>query len=145
MGKSARRKYNPHTGRRPRIAQSPISYDKELFVWRVNDNYIDYDHAKYGWVNVSSVKLLRDIIKELQSYEGLTWHQVKTKPHCHPTETFSLSNELQDRLVELGIDIDEVFQIPLGNKPRIMGYRDLKIFYLIWYDPGHKILLTTAR
>ena len=93
-----------------------------------------------GWCNCSSaVDLIKDLIKELQAYEGLTWQQVRQKSeHNHPWKFHQLSKGLRDRLSERGLELPELFQIELGNRPRIWGYKEIGIFYLMWYDPKHK-------
>ena len=143
--KKARYISKPEGGRNPRIRQSPDSYDHENFVWRVSDNYIDYEHPEYGWTKIDILSFLKNIIKKLQDYEGLTWSQVKSIRNCHSCEVFKLPNDLQKRLIERELPLDELFQIGLGNKPRLLGYRELKTFYLMWYDPNHEIFPTKAN
>ena len=137
--------HKPKLGKTPRIRQSPASFDRENFVWRVNDRYIDYEHPKLGWTNIDTVSFLKNIVKELQSYEGLTWNEVKNKRHCHSQEVQTIPTELQARLRERNLDLDELFQINIGSVCRLWGYRDRKTFYLIWYDSKHEVLKTKAE
>lgn len=143
--KKVRHAIEPHISKRPKHREDPAKSDHELFSWRVSDRYIDYDHPKYGWDKVSILHFLKEIVQSLQSYEGLTWLQVKCKDHCHPCELCKLPGNLLSRLEERQILIDELFQISFGNKPRLMGYRDRKAFFLIWFDPEHEIWPTKAR
>ena len=48
-------------------------------------------------------------------------------------------------MFERGLDLDELFQLGLGSIPRIFGYRELRHFYLIWYDEKHGIHPTKAK
>lgn len=136
---------NPPSDRVPRKLQDPISYDDSNFSWRVHNNYIDYNHPEFGWRNVEILYFLKKIVQTLQSYEGLVWHEVKQKQHCHPWGLDEIPTECYRRLEERQIDISELYQIPLGNKPRIIGYKTGRIFYLIWWDAEHRFCPTKAE
>jgi len=136
---------NPKPSRTPKKLHDPITYEDANFVWRVHDNYIDYDHPKFGWQGVKILDFLRKIIQALQSYERLKWREVRCKDHCHPWELDELPTEFYRRLQERQILVDELFQISLGNKPRVLGVKEGKIFYLMWYDPDHKFWPTKAK
>ena len=142
---SKRKGINPKSDKYPRKLSDPISYDDKNFSWRVHDNFIDYDHPEFGWTKVEIIHFLRKIVQALQSYEGLKWHDVKKKPHCHYWGLDKIPTECYARLAERQIDIEELFQIGLGNKPRIIGYKTGSIFYLMWYDPDHRFCPTEAR
>jgi len=144
--KNPRRAVTPPSGKTPRREQDPINFDSSFFQWRVHDTYIDYDHPNLGWQNVDTIELLRSIITTLQSYEGLTWAEVKTKPHCHSKDIDELKQQLQNRLNERKLDyVERLFQICMGSIHRIWGYRERRVFYLMWYDPEHDVCPTEAR
>ena len=136
---------NPKSERTPRRVQDPVSYDSMNFSWRVHNNYIDYDHPEFGWNKVEILYFLKKIVQSLQSFEGLTWHDVKQKRHCHQWGLYEIPTECYNRLEEHQIDITELYQIPLGNKPRIIGYKTGKIFYLLWWDKDHKFCPTKVK
>jgi hypothetical protein len=98
---------------------------------------MDYDHDTFGWCNCTSLNLLKHIIKELQTYEGLIWSTVKTYSHCHSWDIDRVPKHFQDRLIQRGLHVDELFQISIGSLCRIWGFRQMEIFYPIWYDPNH--------
>ena len=129
---------NPFSGKSPRKVQEPTSYYKKQFSWRVHDKYIDCDHPKLGWSKIDVVRLLTFIIQGLHKYEGMTWGEVNETNHCHPWDLDRIPTEFLNRLQERNIDIDEIFQISLGNRPRVFGNRDVAVFYLIWYDHDHE-------
>lgn len=144
-GQPKRKRVNkPELIKIPKKSRDPISFETELFTWRVHHKYIDCDHGILGWDKVSILECIQVIIPQLHSYEGLTWNQIKTKPHCHTWELDKLPKDFYARLQERSLDIDELFQISLGSKPRLLGYKDGKIFYLIWYDPNHQFWPTAA-
>jgi len=135
---------NPRFDKTPRKLQDPISYDASNFSWRVHNNYIDYDHPEFGWGKVGILFFLQKIVQALQKYEGLTWHDIKEKRYCHPWGLDDIPRECFNRLEERQIDIEQLYQIGLGNKPRIIGYKDRGIFYLMWWDSEHKFYPTKA-
>lgn len=143
--KKPRHKFEPFVAKKPSSKEDPNKSDHEFFVWRIYDRYIDYNHPEYGWDKIGTTYFLKEIVQELQGYEGLTWIEVKCKPHCHPWEIDKLQKDLISRLEEREIVVDELFQISFGNKPRLIGYKERKIFYPMWYDPEHNICKTKAK
>lgn len=138
----------PSLGKTPKLTKPPPSDAKAWFKWKVADRYIDYDYDKLGWCNCESpVVLLRDVIKELQAYEGLTWQVIRQKSeHNHPWNFHDLDKELRERLINTNKeDLSELYQLALGSKCRIWGFKDIATLYLIWYDPHHEGYKTTAR
>lgn len=136
---------NPLSDKTPHKLQDPTSYDDLNFSWRVHNNYIDYDHPKFGWSDVKILFFLKRIVQALQGYEGMTWHMVKERKHCHPWGLDAIPRECFNRLEERQIDIEQLYQVSLGNKPRIIGYKDRGIFYLMWWDAKHKFCPTKAN
>ncbi|MGD9142859.1 MAG: hypothetical protein PVG61_03325 [Dehalococcoidia bacterium] len=145
--KKARYASDPPIAKQPKFRDYPPSDANANFSWRVADKYTDYDYQKLGWCNCDSTVLLRDVIKELQSYEGLTWQEVRQKSrHNHSWKYDRLPRELKYRLKERELDyLPELYQICLACKPRIWGYKDIAQFYLIWYDPEHEGYPTSVR
>ncbi len=142
---SKNKNVNPPSVKTPKKLKDPISYDSSNFSWRVHNSYIDYDHPQFGWQGVHILLFLKKIIQALQSYETQTWHELKQKDHCHPWGTDEIPRDCYRRLEERQIDVDQLYQIPLGNKPRIIGYKDRQIFYLMWWDKEHAFCPTKAK
>ena len=136
---------NPRVGRTPTKLRDPRTYDDMNFSWRVHNGFIDYEHREFGWVKVTILDFLRKIVQRLQSYEGLVWHDLKRDHRCHPWGLDEIPKECYGRLEERQIDITELYQIPLDNKPRIIGYKTGSIFFLMWYDKDHKFCPTKAK
>ena len=140
-----RRGLSPTSVKSPRKTKDPRSYDDMNFSWRVHDGYMDYNHAEFGWANVTILLFLKKIIQALQNYEGLTWHEVKHRRYCHPWGIDEIPKECYARLEERQIDIEELYQIGLGNMRRIIGYKNGSIFYLMWWDAEHKFSPIKAK
>lgn len=145
--KVARYAVAPGGGKQPKIKEAPPSDANAKFIWRVNDSYIDYDYHELGWCNCDSLTLLKVVIKELQSHEGLTWQEVREKSeHNHSWKFHELPKKLQDRLAKRKLEyLPELFQISLANKPRIWGFKSIATLFLIWYDPRHEGCKTKAK
>jgi hypothetical protein len=137
----------PKTSKQVKVQEYPESDARANFVWRVNDTYIDYGYSELGWCNCDSITLLKDIIKELQSYEGLTWQGIReASKHNHSWKFDRLPKELRDRLKERALGyLPELFQIKLACKPRIWGFKNYATFFLIWYDPEHTGHITKVK
>ncbi len=145
--KKARYAVEPAITKQPRIRESPPSDAISKFAWRVSERYLDYDFHKLGWCNCDSRTLLLDVIRELQSYEGLTWQGVREKSiHNHSWKFDRLPRELKERLRERRLEyLPELFQICLACKPRIWGFKDITTFFMIWYDPHHEGYKTRVK
>ena len=135
----------PKPDKTPKRLQDPVNYDDKNFSWRIHNGFIDYEHHEFGWHKCDILYFLKVIVQRLQSYEGQVWHEIKHNRHCHPWGTDEIPKDCYARLEERQIDIEELYQIPLGNKPRIIGYKTGNIFYLIWWDPEHKFCPTRTK
>jgi len=136
---------NPPPDNIPRRLQDPTSFDDSNFSWRVHNGFIDYEHPEFGWYQVKILYFLKNIVQKLQSYEGQKWHDIKRNRHCHPWGVDEIPRECLHRLEERQIDITELYQIPLGSMPRIIGYKYGATFYLMWWDAKHKFCPTKAK
>lgn len=146
MAKQKPRKVlSPQSKKIPRKLKDPSSDDTLNFSWRVHDSYMDYDHPEFGWNKIEILFFLQKIVQALQGYEGLTWYEVREKRHCHPWGIDDIPKECFNRLEERQIDIEQLYQIALGERRRIIGYKDRRIFYLMWWDAEHKFCPTKAK
>lgn len=103
----------------------------------------DASHPRWSIENYPFYEV---IMKKLVSFEGLTWAEIQaasggrrngTNHHFEPVAI--LSKEAQKRILELKLDIDEVFSLRLSATERLYGIVDDGVFYILWYDPIHEI------
>jgi len=90
----------------------------------------------------------------MSEFQKLTWSELfaqrtggkeRHKKH-HDMDVCDLEPEAFDRWCEIGLDeYDTAFRFRLGNKPRLWGYRIHAKFYLVWWDPTHKIYPTEVQ
>lgn len=80
-----------------------------------------------------------------------TWNEIglqtygndgKRRPKHHSQGIDSLCREAKERIAQLHHDEtfgDEVYRFRLANLPRLWGYRVDETFYVLWWDPDHKV------
>lgn len=113
------------------------SYLQYSPVWRFD--YIDM-HGPWGWLNIESKDELKGIMKKLNNFETMTWADIKRNNHSHQVLTASICKTARDRLVEIEKDdLEDIFSLRLNGTNRIWGKLEDGIFYIIWWDPGHKV------
>jgi len=85
---------------------------------------------------------LRPFREQLLGHEGRSCHEVFSSRTAHSHGGMSsdvLCKEAQDRLAELHLEQETLFQIGLGNKPRLWGIMSKNIFKLLWLDLDHSV------
>lgn len=136
-------------GRQPKALIGPPVDGKPTFSFR----YIDrgYD-GLWGWVktheHASEVltflcEMSKDSWNEIGSHRTGGERGSYRKHHSQPIET--LCPEARQRLAELELDEifeDDIFRFRLGNKKRLWGFRVDGVFYVLWWDPDHKVYPT---
>ncbi|MDE7311566.1 MAG: hypothetical protein K2N87_08140 [Eubacterium sp.] len=121
--------------------ENPESFMGKCPVWGFKMH--DASHPRWSIENYSFYEA---IMNKLISFEGLTWSEIQaasggrrigTNHHFEPIEI--LSKEAQKRILELKLDIDEVFSFRLSSTERLYGIVEDGVFYILWYDPIHEI------
>lgn len=101
---------------------------------------LDLD-GPYGWSHISGEKL-REVMDKLKSHESRRLAEIfrDAKHHNHPIALEDLSKEARARLEELALDdIDCVHTLRLSGAERIIGWRFENVYYVIWWDPEHRV------
>jgi hypothetical protein len=128
----------PAEGKRPRTTSDIKNLKNRLFKWRVSYDYIELDHAKWGWGSVD-IRLFFDILTgRLHELESMAWSEVDKRKHCHPWRIDNLDSEARKAVEKHCPDRDLLYQIDISKLGRIIGYRDREVFYLMFYDPNHE-------
>ena len=85
------------------------------------------------------------VIEKLISLSTMTWSEIKKATHDkgksknHELNYEGICAEGKDRIREkkLTEDADSIFSFALTNKIRLIGLKEGRVFYVIWYDPNH--------
>ena len=94
----------------------------------------------YGWheLSLQDVRTVRD---RLSAFERMTWREILIdaahQNHHIPLER--LSREAQNRLEELGQEVDELLSLRVSGAERVFGILDREVFRIIFWDPDHRI------
>lgn len=69
------------------------------------------------------------------------WSSVnQNSAHHHEIQLHKLTRDAQKRLRQLTFDdLDGLFSLRLTGKKRIFGVRKDPYFYVVWWDPEHKV------
>lgn len=108
---------------------------KMPFRWRVNQ--LDWDGA-WGWADIPSEVLLREIVPKLHDYETQKWGEIEGDRN-HFVSLVDCIKGARDRLVEIGREEDSLFSLHLTGQKRIWGVRDVALFRVLWWDPEHQV------
>lgn len=76
----------------------------------------------------------------------MTWTEIERSPGNHDYDgTDGLCREATKRFEELGLDDREPYQLRIGGKPRIWGFREGRVFKILWWDPNHSVYQVGKR
>lgn len=122
-----------------------IEIDQLLFRWSIQR--ADFEVAdKWHWKMAPHD--VRHMMEALEDASGKTWGQLKTETVRHESTTrqkhhaqavSSLCVAARKRLGEIQILEDELFRLHLGQLPRLWGYVERGVFYILWFDRGHNV------
>jgi len=139
------KKNRPSLVRQPDVKKAPHTsneinkVESRLFRWRINSNYIDLDHKEWGWGNLDIGGFFGILEKHLHRYETTEWKELKRQESCHPLPIEEIVPRAQERICNKCPGVDSLFQVSVGQIPRVWGVRKEDILYLVWYDPEHTV------
>ncbi|WP_143220886.1 hypothetical protein [Actinomadura sp. CNU-125] len=153
MGKKAKLRPSPEVVRKPLPrCLSGVAHDGEGDhhpLWRLSLLDAEYDGEWHWRVDRSTSAML---VRFLSDMERLTWREIwDQRTHSKRRDSqkhkwipvTSLVKTAQDRLAELRLDeFEEMFRFRVGNMGRLWGVlseESPRVFYVIWWDPEHKI------
>jgi len=132
----------PTANKTIRHSQTPEQVDHLRPAWGFR--LIDLGLNDWNWNQVDYTAWIR-LLKQLQSFESLTWGEIKlqtsgkrkgTRHHFIGLE--KLEKAAKDRWIELHLDdYGEVYSLRMEGKLRIYGIREGRVLHLVWYDPHH--------
>ena len=128
---------SPQFKKEPRVPAEP-DWNQWNPTWRIGRLDVG---GPFSWKGVEGDVLDR-IWQRLAYLEKMTWNEILIagKKQNHAVSVGDLSNEAQDRLVEIGADdVDVLVSLRVSGQERIFGIRDRCVLELLWWDPHHRV------
>lgn len=130
----------PVASKTPRIAASPI--ESETLVWRFTRMDLD---GQWSWTALTP-KHARDVHGKCCQFETMRASELFGSGGNKLIPIERLCGDAQKRLREIDADdLDGLWELRLGGKPRIWGARSEHAFDLIWWDPEHTVCPSQLR
>lgn len=144
VAKKRGRKHAPKE--QPKQLREEFHRNEKPFRWTLSD--CRWEHA--GWNDCKDLKFFAEhIIAKLQEYEKQIWQEVfeasggKSKGHGNNNHMISadkLPRDEKREFIRLGYMemYAEVFSLRLNGRERLIGFVDLNIFHVLWFDANHE-------
>ena len=95
----------------------------------------------FGWANMNRNTLLF-VREKLKSFESMTLNDifVRDSRNNHSHLLHQIVPEARQRLEDLKLpDVDRLWTLRLGGTLRVWGFRIQNTFFLLWWDPDHRV------
>lgn len=140
--KKPKSEFKPALSKTP-IAIAPVDYSNLRVQWSFqkfdNESWHDEQYTRTPF---------HEIADHLKSFESRTWKEIRhqSRKHDHPIEPAQIIARAQERLqVVTRGQYEELWRFRFTGACRIWGVRIQQIFYVLWWDPQHKIYPTDLR
>src|SRR3989442_1219247 len=120
-GKQPKRAFDPQPQRRP-AAPAAQDWNRQPPTWSFSK--VDFD-GPWGCKPVDGTAL-DGIMRRLRDFESMTWAELQrgSRPMAKDIPVQHLCAEARSRLVTIGHDdVDSLWELHIGGKPRIWGVR----------------------
>jgi hypothetical protein len=134
----------PQTGTLPPLP-SAFAYLDHPIVWKISS--VDSEHPK-PWLSIEGPETLAELIDQLRHLERFTWRTVMhASEHNHEWEdTSRWEANSRERARTLTLDDQSSwFQLELGRRGRLFGFRNTYVFNIVWWDRDHEVYPTARR
>lgn len=110
-------------------------------------DYID-KNGKFAFDVERSEFDTHEFMSKMINYSRMTWDEIKRQTHGkrgkskhHYLDPKGLSKEAKDRLevMELADYVDDLYSFAFAGMLRIVGIKIEDNFYVLWYDPEHRV------
>ncbi len=131
---------------RKKLLRESFSLNDSIFKWTF-ENCL-WEHK--GWEDCKSLRMFSEnILSKLQNFETQKWQEIldssggKSEGHGNNNH-FIIADKLpRDEkiiFIKLGYmeKFEKVFSLRLSAKERLIGFVDLNVFNILWYDAKHK-------
>ena len=129
----------------PKPLKDSFHLNEQIFRWTFADCF--WEHT--GWQNFSLQFFAEHILNKLQDYEQQTWQEIlnasggKTQGHgnnSHFIAADKLPRNEKMQFIKHGYmeKFDKVFSLRLTGKERLIGFADLNVLHVLWFDANHE-------
>lgn len=131
---------------RPKLLRESFSLNNSIFKWTFSN--CQWEHN--GWKDCTDLKFFAEhILSKLQNFETQTWQEIldssggKAEGHGNNNH-FIMGDKLprDEKMIFIKFGYmekyEKVFSLRLSAKERLIGFVDLNIFNILWYDAKHK-------
>ncbi|WP_342069685.1 hypothetical protein [Yoonia algicola] len=140
----------PRTGADPQsIMQMRMDYvlhecaDREdEWSWGQHRNWCTTARTSGDQCVVKSTMIMMSTLTWAEILDQRTGSKRKRRKKHHDQSWDSICGEAQSRWLKIGREEEELFRFRIGSTQRIWGYRQKSTFYVVWWDPEHKIYPT---
>ena len=136
--KTPRVAHSPPSGKQVRVAPgSDIDWSAMPITWQ----FRQVDHTGcFGWHLCDRAMLVDTIMSRAQSFETMSWRELRSQKLLHDHSIDGLSSEAQERLREIKQDdIAGLCSLHIDKKRRVWGIQDRLYFKVLWWDPDHQV------
>ncbi len=135
----------PRGGKTSASVQRPSNDARPVFSFRHVDRA-----SENRWVFRPSEADALQLLTFLCEIERLTWREIESqssgghrKHHSQALDTIVREAQRDAERAGLGeIFGDTMFRFRLGSRKRLWGFREESVFYVVWWDPNHKVYPT---
>lgn len=129
----------------PKSLRVRFSLNEHFFKWTFADCLWEHD----GWKDCKDLKnFAENILSKLQNFESQKWQEIidssggKSEGHGNNNH-FIIGDKLppdeKRTFIRLGYmeKYEKIFSLRLSAKERLIGFVDLNVFHILWYDANH--------
>lgn len=95
-------------------------------------------NGPWCWSALDAASIL-DVHRRLANYESMAWKEILNGTGSHEIEPWEIGKDGQDRLREMGLDVDGLVSLRIDGPGRIWGYREGAVLRILWWDPEHQV------
>lgn len=139
--RSPQKKHSPAGGRKPRIASEPDAGDQLEFRWRTE--CMDYG-GPFSWELLTVREFCAQVVVFLHQFETMTWGDLLRGGHHHlawssvSQEACARFEQVREAIPVANLDT-ELLSLRLTGRKRIIGIRDRRTLYILWWAPEHQV------
>lgn len=135
---------SPRSDKRIKLGGDPDSSLRQKPAWQFNNR--DKEHSEWGWNKLNPEDFIGILDKYLCNFETMTWDEILKasggRNHGNNHHNIDVSDcciEAQNRLLNLKIEIDQLFSLRLDGKCRLWGIKEGQILRFLWHDKDHTV------